>query len=308
MRVALTGGSGFIGQHIIKCLIANGHSVNLLVNKTQIKPDPSITVIQGHLGNASALEELIKDTDAVIHCAGLTTARTNHDFYRINTGGTEALARIAARANIKKFLLLSSLAARQPELSAYADSKLKAEEILTTIPNLKWDAFRPPAVYGPGDKHFLILLRMLQKGIAPLNAPKGAKLSIIHADDVASAALHWLETISPTEKSYELDDGKHGGYSWQDIYKDVAPLLIDKDPRYIRVPVALTYIIAYISSIFAKIGRKTAFITPGKVNELRHKDWVCHDHSLCQSGWKPSIPLASGFPQTITWYREHKWL
>src|SRR5690606_40015978 len=95
------------------------------------------------------------------------------------------LGRLCAARGIR-LVLVSSLAARSPDLSAYAASKRDAEKALTEIDGLDWCAIRPPLVYGPGDRATLPLFRAMRRGLLPVPAGSGGRFSAIHADDLAA--------------------------------------------------------------------------------------------------------------------------
>src|SRR6266403_865643 len=132
--VAVTGATGFIGSHIVARLPTLGWRVRLLTRRLPVGPilaGSRFTAVIGSLGDADALEELIRGCDAVVHCAGLIKAVRPADFFAINAAATGRLAAAAAATpRPPRFILLSSLAARQPELSAYAASKRAGERAL----------------------------------------------------------------------------------------------------------------------------------------------------------------------------------
>ena len=222
MHIALTGGTGFIGTHILDRLCAQGHTVRLLVHKTlptlQENQEQKVTLIKGSLTDPEILKSLTEDVEAVLHCAALTKARKKSDFYKMNTEGTRLLAEAAQKNGVRKILFFSSLAAREPHLSSYADSKHKAEEALKTIDGLKFDIFRPPAVYGEGDTDFLDLFRMIQKGTGLLIAGEEAIVSLVHVEDLVNATLHWLDHVEPSHSTYEIADPQIDGHLWKDVF------------------------------------------------------------------------------------------
>src|SRR5690606_32228931 len=131
-----------------------------------LDPTPGVEPISGDLGSDTALAALVQGVDVVVHCGGLVAARSAAEFHRVNAEGTARLLRAAAAAGRPRFLLISSLAAREPQLSPYAVSKRQAEEILRRqAGGLAWQALRPPVVYGPGDRATLPLFRQFDRGL-----------------------------------------------------------------------------------------------------------------------------------------------
>jgi nucleoside-diphosphate-sugar epimerase len=149
--VAVTGATGFIGGHIARALAAAGWRVRALTRRLPIHPalaQVPIEVVIGDLADGDSLGRLLAGAEAAVHAAGLTRARRASDFLRVNADGVAALVRCAARmARPPRFLLLSSLAAREPGLSAYAASKERGEAALRAADKgLVWTILRPPAV------------------------------------------------------------------------------------------------------------------------------------------------------------------
>ena len=261
--------------------------------------------VRGALDDAASLSRLVQGADAVIHCGGIVAARRDNDFYKVNAEGTEALVSAAQRQGVRRLLYISSLAARHPELSAYAGSKRKGEEAMRSSVLPGWDIIRPPAIYGPGDMRILPLFKALRHGIGLLPAGREGRTSIIHVDDFAGAVGAWVKTDLASRKIYEIDDGMAGGYNWRDILAATA-LLLNVKPRYIVPPAALMSIGVFIEKIAAMRTDQPPFLTSGKVNELRHADWVCRNSAdfTLATAWRPGIALKAGVAATLNWYRQ----
>ena len=116
-----------------------------------------------------SLRRLVDGADAVVHCAGVVRGADQADFERVNVDGVARLVRSAAEQHPKpRFLLVSSLAAREPGLSQYAASKRKGEAALASESDgMPWAVIRPPAVYGPGDREILAAFPMDGEGHCP---------------------------------------------------------------------------------------------------------------------------------------------
>lgn len=304
MTIAVTGGAGFIGTALLKALAEQGFEVRALENRTPVYTHKNITVVKGNLTNTNALQELVKGADVVVHGAGLIAARSGNDYYKVNTEGTRRIAQISAYEKVKKFLLISSLSAREFELSHYGNSKKKAEHTLRSVPDLAWDALRPPAVYGPGDMQFLPLMKMVKKGTVLLPAGLKARASMIFVDDLAAAIVHWVKNATPTATAYEVHDGTEGGYLWQEVIGEAAKAL-QAHPRYIALPKVAVYAVSYASWVVEMLLQRTPQLAPEKARQLCYPDWVCRDRSLEKViGWKPQILCAKGIPATIEWYKQ----
>src|SRR5262245_47287854 len=169
-------------------------------------------MVLGDLSDEAALKRLVAGADAVVHAAGLIKARRPADFMTVNRDGTALLSALAPGAT---FLLLSSLAAREPQLSPYAASKRAAEAVVAGRSG-PWVTVRAPAVYGPGDRETLAYFRAVARGLAPRPKVADARLSLIHVGDLAEALALAAER-PPVPSTYEIDDGKEGGYGYGDM-------------------------------------------------------------------------------------------
>src|SRR6185312_2119566 len=158
MRLAVTGGTGFVGSHLLDQALGAGHEVATLTRREQPGRE-GIVWVAGDLHDRAALERLMSDADAVIHVAGVITGQTAAAFDKGNVEGTLSMLAAATAGGVRRFVHVSSLAAREPNLSLYGDSKARSEQLVMGS-GLDWAVVRPPAVYGPGDKETLELFRM----------------------------------------------------------------------------------------------------------------------------------------------------
>ena len=167
--VAVTGATGFIGHVLVQSLIKDGWKVRALTRTPRVN-DESTQWIPGDLDDPIALQSLVKGVSAVVHCAGLVRGSSLKEFTHTNVEGTSNLVRISVQQNPPpRFLLISSLAAREPNLSWYANSKYMAEQLVADSSGvMPWTVFRPTAVYGPGDKELSPLFRATRYGILPM--------------------------------------------------------------------------------------------------------------------------------------------
>ncbi len=304
--VAVTGVTGFVGPHLVAALARRGFRLRLLVRRWS--PLPSLEgvaadMVLGDLLDEAALKRLVQGADAVVHAAGLIKARRSSDFFTVNRDGTALLSALAPDA---RFLLLSSLAAREPRLSPYAASKRAAEAVVAGRSG-PWFTVRAPAVYGPGDRETLAYFKAGARGLAPRPAVAGARLSLIHVADLAEALALALDQPPPAS-TYEIDDGREGGYSYRDM-ADAAGRALGRKPWSIPVPRAVMAAIARLNLIGHALGGSVQILTPGKVGEIFHADWAAHDRRLAAGlGWQPRFDLATGFRETILWYRGQGWL
>lgn len=309
--IAVTGASGFIGQAVCARLSAAKYSVRALIRNPRQASLPALSgveTIPGSLSEDASLSRLIEGADAVIHCAGRVRGATKACFDPVNVEGTRNLLRaIHTTATRPRLLALSSLTAREPRLSHYADSKRNAEQLIEQQgQDIAWTILRPPAVYGPGDRELLPVFKLMARGIALTAGSTRARFSMLFIDDLSAAIEAWIKTDSQVPGIFALDDGCQGGYDWHEV-SDVVGRLCDRRIRLAQAPAWLLDVPAWINSRFSLLFGTTPMLTPEKLRELRHSDWVCDSREFQHAcNWRPEIRLQEGLQSTPDWpgYRD----
>lgn len=303
-RIALTGATGFIGSNLAKKLADAGWKIKALCRPNSDRSGFAgipIQWIEGDLSDLEILRDLVGNTDAIVHCAGAVRGTSEKQFNGVNVNGVARLVQAASEQHHRpRFLLISSLAARQPHLSPYAASKRKGEEALAAgAGDLFWAVFRPSAVYGPGDREMMPLFRWIARGIAPVLGSGENRFSLLYVDDLVDAVLLWLERANRKAGVYELHDGRPKGYTWQDVI-EIAARMRGRTVVRAQVPVFILELLAFLNLSAARIINYRPMLTPGKVRELTHHDWVCDNTELSgDTGWVPRITLETGLPRTL---------
>jgi nucleoside-diphosphate-sugar epimerase len=307
--VAITGATGFVGRRAARALSAAGLALRALARRPELLPESErdlLHPVRGDLLDDTALAKLVEGADAVVHCAG-ELADPRH-FHSANVRGTELLARAAREAGLRRFVHVSSLAAREPGLSSYGESKHAGEEAMRAAFSGTGFILRPPAVYGPGDRATLPLIAQLTRSTAFLPGTPAQRFSLIHVDDLARAIAALVLAPDSAAAMYELDDGREDGYSWRDL----AAIAGEAQGRQVKVahlPETVLSAAAFASEGWSRLSGARPALTRGKVAELHHRDWVCRHHLLQKTPlWQPAIGFAEGFAQTLAWYRGHGWL
>ena len=297
--VFITGASGFIGRRLVTSLLQQNYTVRALVRPGNL-PDERIPSgceqLAGDLTDTALLSEVVAESAAVIYCAGTVRGRNIDDFASANIDGVKALVdafNLSARK--PPVLLLSSLAASRPQVSDYANSKYQGEQIIRKALDMPWTILRPPAVYGPGDKEMLPVLKMIRRVLLAHAGPRNQRLSLLHVDDLVSAINTWLSAPGKClHQSYAIDDGTVGGYDWNAIGHAVS----DKAFRVVRLPGALLKASAAINLQLSKLFGYAPMLSPGKARELVQADWLGDNSSFSQAtGWQPDLDLKQGAQQ-----------
>ena len=273
-RLVLTGATGFIGQHLQRHLLAGGYDVAAIV-----RPDtphaarllPGVQVLRLRLDDEAALADALRAADFAVYAAGTVRGARAEDFTAANVSGVQHVTAAAARAMPHpRVLLLSSRAATRPGLSWYAASKRAGETVVAARPRASWVILRPPAVYGPGERELLPLLRTIRRGFVPILGPRGQRLALLHVDDLARAVIAALAHFAACAGGhYALDDGTPMGYDWPMLARAVRG-----SGRLLRIPVprALLAALAALNLAAARGLARAPLLTPGQVGELSEAD------------------------------------
>lgn len=311
IQVALTGLTGFLGRHAATALLERGVAVRALVRRGRAIPAATtgLEIVEGDLEDRYALGRLCEGAAAVVHCAGAVTALGARDFVRVNGEGTRAVADAAFHAGVRTFVHVSSLAAREPTLSPYAASKAAGETAARHAAGpMSLRIARPPAIYGPGDRATLPLVAALLRPIVVLPGRTKSRLSLLHVRDAAEALATLATDEGVPAGTYEISDGKDGGYGFADLAAAGARIT-GRPARVVLVPRALLAWPAHVAEAIFRLRRAPGFFTPGKLREIYHHDWVARGPRLEEvSGWRPRLAFEEGLAETVSWYVAHGWL
>lgn len=293
---ALTGGTGFLGRHVIREFADQGWDVRILARTQPELPelsDVEVELTLGDLSDLDALQALGKGADAFIHIAGVVKAKNRREFLRSNQDGAALAAKAWANVAIKgRFLLISSMAARAPELSYYAESKRAGEvAVAKALSGRDWRILRPGAIYGKYNQESLKVLKLSNAPMQlMLNAPT-ARVAMVDARDAAKAIVAAAQH-QDIGAIHEISDARLDGYGWREL-SDIAAKALGKRARPIRLPAPVLKSIGGIGGVISGVTGGVEMLTPGKVREILHKDWSVQA-PLPEALYKPEIPLEQG--------------
>jgi nucleoside-diphosphate-sugar epimerase len=324
--VLVTGASGFVGGHIVRMLHSKQIAVRCLVRRTSrldfIQPcAPEIA--WGDVNDLESLKAALNGVDGVVHCAGITKARSRGEYFRVNVDGSQNLFSACKELGGKlvKIVHISSLSALGPAMdgipvvedapahpvSDYGESKLAAQRVAEGfMDKLPISIIMPPAVYGPRDSDFLVYFKLAGRGFAPLVGRQPQFLSLIYVRDLAEAALEALLQDRATSRSYLVNDGNT--YSWTDIIDSIGRVM-DRKPRYIRFPVLAARFLGGLGDLGQKLTGRALLISSQKIREFQQDAWTCSSHKIREElGFCPRFTLETGMRETYSWYKENAWL
>jgi nucleoside-diphosphate-sugar epimerase len=302
MVIAVTGATGFLGQTLLDRARTDGVEVQALARSPQAER-PGVTWFAGDLANRKALNRLCRGAEAVIHVAGVVNTPDLAEFEAGNVIGTMNVIEQALATGVPRLIFVSSLAAREPGLSAYGASKARAERLVMAS-GLDWTVVRPPTIYGPRDVDLFELFRAAKWGVVPV--PRGGRQSVIHADDLARLLLALVpggEAV--TFQTFEPDDGRNDGWRHSELARAIGwvqgrrPYVLRLKPRWLRLA----------ARIDTALRGSKARLTPDRVGYMTHPDWVVSLAARVPSAlWRPQIPTLAGLKTTAQWYRAQGWL
>ncbi len=327
MKAFVTGGTGFIGKHLVNALLNDNWTVRCLARKTSIKPQEFTKKVEWVIGDLQDRDSLIPacaDVDVVFHLAGAIKARNAKEFLLINSKGTENLACAFLESGKKRdrFIYISSMAAGgtasrwklknedEPAfpVSAYGESKLAGEiAVLKREKEFKCIIIRPSVVYGPGDRESLSFFKFAKLHVNPYLGFKKRYISMIHVDDLVQLILLASKCdLSSGEIFYAADESK--GYQWNEVIRECAAALNTRTLP-VFVPQSFLKPVAFFSDIWGKITGRLTMLNLDKYREMTQQYWVCSSFkSKRLLGFKPKYGMKEGIQKTAIWYKENGWI
>jgi dihydroflavonol-4-reductase len=331
-KAFVTGGTGFIGSHLVEELRRSGYEeVRCLVRQEpKWLEGVEATLVRGGLSDVEALWEAVKDVDYVYHVAGITRATDWATFEQGNVRATMNLLGAIQTVNpgIKKVLITSSLAAvgRSTQavateetplhpISRYGRSKAEMERALHEpnqtgkpyVDELPIVVVRPSSVYGPREADIFTMIRTASQGIFPiLGLGNKPDLTLVHVRDLVRGMVDAAESDVTTGRTYFL--GSEQQYTWNEV-KQAVGMALGRKLLGIHVPPPLVTPVGALSELAGKLTGQYPPLNREKAREAR---WAC---KMCSSekamhdfNYHQTVSLAEGMAETVAWYRANGWL
>ena len=275
--IAVTGGTGFVGRHVIRALLENGYQVRALA-RTPSKLDSlnhvSLEVIKGSLGSDDTA--LVKGVDIVLHMAGLIKARNLPEIMAVNRDAAGDIAKAAQAAGVKRFVLLSSQTAGQPQLSDYALSKHAGEVVVKETYKGALAIIRAPAVFGPGDEATKPFFDFISKGRLPVaSGPnwRNRKMAMVFVTDLARDIAG--RAVAGDYDGQMLTPCSVPALTWEQFAADAGQALA-MPVKTIPIPLPIIKTLAAGTSITSRLFG-VGHLTLGKLREFLYEDWSSQD-------------------------------
>ena len=313
----VTGGTGFIGTHLLERLSVLGENVRALVRRRTDLP-AHVEAVRCDLVTGAGLEEALLGVDTVIHLAGVTKALRTADYYTGNAGATRTLARAISGRPIR-FVHVSSLAAMGPGIDgvpvsegdvphppvSYGKSKLEAEH---AVREFTPDAVivRPAVVYGPRDTDVFKLLQSVSRGVVVEIAGGERRFSAIYVKDLVEGILAAVRSPRAPGRDYFLAHPKT--LSWRDL-SGAAARIMRRTPRVLTIPLPMALMIGACGEAVARVTGKPSIVSREKIREARYPFWTCDtSRATTELGFTAATPIEAGLAETLAWYKEAGWL
>ena len=323
MNVFVTGGTGFVGAHLVRALQERGDRVTCLVRRPELAARlgwRDVRLVRGDLDDARALLEGCEGAEVVFHVAGKIVAKNAADFMATNRDGTANVLEAAEEHGVTRFVLVSSLAAAGPTtmghpidemrppapVTDYGRSKLAAEVLVRAMP-FPWTIVRPPVVYGEWDRGTLKIFQLARGPMAPVFGDGSQELSVIHAADLARALI--AAGTSPRAQGRVYFAAHPATTTSRGLMQGCARALGKASPRILSVPAVVARGLLWTVGSLAHLAGRATFLSADKANEYLAPAWTCRSDALTRdTGWRAEIDLEPGLTRTAAWYREVGWL
>lgn len=322
----VTGGTGFVGSHLVDLLLDKGYEVRCITRKSSdLKwlKDKDVKIFDCGLYNKEALKGVIREADYVYHVAGVVKSKTREGYFRGNVDTTRTLieATLESNPNLKRFLVVSSQTVTGPSLdgkpvneetecrpiTTYGKSKLEEEKLVLSFKDkLPITICRAPAVYGERDTEIFIYFKTFSKGLTTTIGFNEKKLSLIHVLDLVNG--FYLAATNEKSKGQIYFISSEEFYTWPQI-NNITSRIIGKNPVVIKVPHFLVYTIAAVAQFIAMFSSKPATLNIEKAKDITQQYWICDtSKAVRELGYNQNISIEEGIKRTIEWYKKMNWI
>lgn len=328
LKIAVTGGSGFLGSHLLPFLLGEDFEVTCLSRRPDASFPAGARIVAGDCLDERSLAPFLAEQDVLLHMASVLFAPSWQSYLEANARGVRnlvnAIKSLPPEARPKKAVYISSLAAAGPcavspgldesaapaPVSAYGWSKLLGEKLFQEAFGDRTLILRPPIIYGSGDKGLLPMFKSaaLGLGISP-GSFRDFPVSVIHAGDVSRAILLLLQNGG--SGVYHLNDGREHDMA---SFCRAMGAAQGKTVRTLRAPLPVMGASAALCSAWGNIAGKAAKISGrrpprapqwnlDKYREARQAGWLANAGRIRQEhGFIPEIDLKKGMAEAVRGY------
>src|SRR5262245_790854 len=334
--VVVTGGTGFVGLHLVEELVRRGERVRCLVrpgSPASALAALGVEITPGELCDMTALKTSVAGAKAVFHVAGVIRAFRRGDFYEVNERGTAFVAEAcAAQTSPPRLVIVSSVAAVGPAprgqvrieadppypVSHYGRSKLAGEKAAAKLAaTLPITIVRPGVVFGPRDMGFVQVLRSLRMfrcHLSPGFFPPA--LSCIHVTDLVELLLRAAEKgrTMPAAENGEPGTGRYFAAApeyptYVDLGRMMRPMLGRPYAPIIPIPGTLAYLVGGVNELIGRLRGRAEELSIDKIRDALATNWACSGEAARRDlGFTPTKSLAERMQETVDWFLANKWI
>lgn len=321
-KAFVTGGTGFVGSHLVEALVERGASVTALIRSSPkwLEGLP-VNYVTGDLFDDPALRKGMRGADVVYHIAGLTRAPTQEELDRVNVVGTEHVLCAAEEEGVPRIVITSSQAAAGPSreepltetaplrpVSMYGASKARMEEIVRgKYSELSATIVRPPAVYGPREADIYTVIRTAHKWrlfpiVGDADEPR---VDLVYVYDLVDGLMRGAMDPKAAGQTYFM--GGPRAYSWCEVHEAMTSAL---GHGALKIPVP-PGVVGPAGALFETVGGWFGAYPPFNREMAIEavEPWVSSSEKAGKElGYEPKTDLEKGMEQTIAWYRQAGWL
>ena len=327
LLILVTGGTGFVGSHVVEGLVQQGHRVRCLMRNSsddsRLAGLPVERIRCGGLGDRDGLLHACKGVDAVCHLAGATRALDAATYYQVNEVGTRALLEACTEASpdLRRFVYCSSIAASGPAgaagiiseaslprpVSHYGRSKLAAEEhVRFSSAHIPTVILRPAPVYGPRDRDILVFFRLVQRGFKVVPSPQPARVALIYVTDLVRLVQKVLFDNRAVGETYLACDG--GAYDLDQVL-DTMAVVLQRRALHVSIPAPILAAAAGAGGTWSHLTRRPALLSRDKLLEMTQPSWACDSgKAMAELDFACQVDLRTGLTLAARWYQEQGWL
>ena len=329
-RALVTGGSGFIGRHLIRRLIQERYQVRVLVRSSSLVPPsfrsamPSVEWIEGDVRDAPKMKEATAAADVIFHLAGRTHALSEDGeddaaYHAVNVEGTRNVLEGAVAGGVQRVIFFSSVkvfgeetgecldetAPPQP-LTAYGRTKLEAENLVREYARATGGlgvSLRLPLVYGPGVKgNIYRMIWAIDHHLFPPFPHLPNRRSLVHVSNVVAASL-LAASCAPTSSCYIVTDRLP--YSTRKLYEMICRGLGKQIPHW-QMPLTALNIFGRLGDLAGRITKRRFPIDSDSLDKLVGSAWYSSQRISRELGYDPVVDLEGALPELIAGYRSQK--